>query len=432
MDIFGGKRFFVYGDGLSGRAARRAIKKLGGSANIYTDVNGAFCPPAEKKYDGAVISPGIRPTHAVYEYCSKRGIKTLSEIEIGFAASTVPIVGVTGTNGKTTVTRMIASMIGGTACGNIGYPVSTAALKKHKALVCELSSFQLHNAVISPKVAVITNIAADHLDWHGDMRDYCASKCNIANNMRGILVLGEDIPISALDSLKTEAQIVRCSTTRVCDGAYIDGGYFCYMGNRVCPIDYLRLPGAHNIKNALCAIAASKSMGADNGAILSALSAISPSPHRTESAGYACGKLWIDDSKGTNISASLAAIDATPGNICLILGGRGKGTDFNELFSALDGRVTEIVAMGETAPEILDCANRCEIKRQLTAVNCLADAVLVAARSNAETVLLSPACASFDEFKDYAQRGEKFKRAVIALAKSQKRRTQNPPTDRDE
>ncbi|MCH5155568.1 MAG: UDP-N-acetylmuramoyl-L-alanine--D-glutamate ligase [Clostridiales bacterium] len=421
MEILQGKRFFVYGNGLSGKAAARAIKRQGGKAKIFTDVCGRFVPP-DKDYDGAVISPGIRPTHAVYGYCAERGIPTIGEVEIGLTIAKNngrKTVGVTGTNGKTTVTKLIADMVGGVACGNIGYPVSSAALcKSTSPIVCELSSFQLHRAHIAPDVAVITNMASDHADWHGGIENYFAAKCNIAANMNGgYLVLGEDIPLRALETLKTDAQIVWCSTSRICDGAYIQDGYFQFKGNRVCPVDYLRLSGAHNIKNALCAIAAAKSLGADNASILKAMSGAVPSPHRNEKVGEFVGKLWIDDSKGTNVSACLAAVEQTVGSVCLILGGRGKATDFDELFCALNSRVVSVVAMGETAQAIRDSACKIKPKLNVTVVNGLSDAVRAAAAADGDTVLLSPACASFDEFKSYAQRGERFKAEVHALAK---------------
>ncbi|MCH5165451.1 MAG: UDP-N-acetylmuramoyl-L-alanine--D-glutamate ligase [Clostridiales bacterium] len=419
MGVFDGKRYFVYGNGVSGKSACRAIKKNGGKAKLFADDRGRFIAPRENHYDGAIISPGIKPTHAVYEYCKERAIPTLGEVEIGFEiAGERRIIGVTGTNGKTTVTRLIADMVGGVACGNIGYPISTAAMKTDKTLVCELSSFQLNKANISPDVAVITNIAPDHLDWHGSFENYCASKCNIAANMDGgYLVLGEDVPVGAISSLSTRAEIVRCSSSSMCDGAYIAGDYFCFMGKRVCPTDYLRLPGVHNVKNALCAIAAAMCAGADNSAVLSALSTIAPSPHRIEYVGRTCGKVWIDDSKGTNVSACLAAVAQTVGTVCLIAGGRGKATDFSELFENIDKRVIEVVAMGETSQAIRDSAASITPELKITVVNGLADAVRAAALSSAETVLLSPACASFDEFKSYAERGEKFQEEVKSLCK---------------
>ena len=420
MGIFDGKRYFVYGDGLSGRAAIGAIKKCGGRAKLYADADGRFCEPADKRYDGAVISPGIRPTHAVYEYCARRGIRPTGEAEIGFKIAEergMPTVGVTGTNGKTTVTNLIAAMTGGVACGNIGYPVSIAALKPQKPIVCELSSFQLYSSVVAPDVAVITNIASDHIDWHGTAAEYRACKCNIAAHMRGgYIVLGEDIPVGALETLDTKAQIVRCSTTNVCDGAYISGDNFYFMGKRVCPTDYLRLQGVHNVKNALCAIAAAMCMGASAGDVTAALSSAELSPHRIRDVGAACGKRWIDDSKGTNVAACLAAVAQTSGTVCLILGGRGKATDFSELFTAIDtARVTEVVAMGETAQAIRDSAAGIVPSLKLTVVNGLNEAVKVAAKSDAQTVLLSPACAAFDEFKSYAERGDRFAAAVKAI-----------------
>lgn len=419
MAIWNDKYFFIYGDGVSGRAALKAVKKNGGKAKIYSDRNGEFTVPTEREYIGGIISPGIKPTHPVYKYCKERGIRAMSEVDIGFSlVCSRKTVGITGTNGKTTTTKLVADMLGGVACGNIGYPVSAAALKTGGPIVCELSSFQLHTARIAPDVAVITNIASDHVDWHGGLEDYYNSKCNVANHMKsGVLVLGEDVPLAALEGLSTGATIVRCSTSGICDGAYLHDGYFMFEGKRVCPINYLRLPGVHNIKNALCAIAAAKSLGASNADILGALSTAELSPHRVQRVGVFGGKTWVDDSKGTNVSACLAAIAETTGSVCLIVGGRGKATDFGELFADLDSRVTEIVAMGETAQDIRNSCVEHAPELKITVVNGLKDAVRIADKSDARTVLLSPACASFDEFDNYAQRGERFKAEILALHK---------------
>lgn len=418
MKIFEGKRFFIYGDGISARAAYRAIAKNGGKAKIYTDRCGLFDTPPDRSYDGAVVSPGIKPTHNVYKFCAERNIRAFGEAEIGFSLAKCRSVGVTGTNGKTTTTRLIADMIGGTACGNIGYPVTAAADKERTALVCELSSFQLYNSVVTPDVAVIVNVAEDHLDWHGSAEEYYRCKCNIAANMAGgFLVIGDDVPIGALGSLRTKAEIIRCSADGAANcGAYVRDGYFWFDGKRVSPVDYLRLQGRHNLKNALCAVAAAKCMGADNDRILMALSSATLSPHRLENAGSALGKRWIDDSKSTNVSSCLAAVEATTGSLCLIVGGRDKGLDYKTLFCALDeSRIESVVAMGESAQLIRDGAAKSKCGIRVTVVDGLSDAVKAAAKSAADTVLLSPACASFDEFTDYKARGEKFRAEVKAL-----------------
>ncbi len=405
---------------MSGRSAMHAVKRRGAKVKIYSDNANGFCAPPERDYAMAVISPGIRPDHPVYGYCAARGIRTVGEAELGFRLAKCRTVGVTGTNGKTTVTSLIASMLGGTACGNIGYPITTAVDHEKNVLVCELSSFQLCSADISPNVAVITNISSDHIDWHGSAEEYYRCKCNIASHMRGgWLVLGEDITVGALKSLKTDAQIVRCSSTAAVDGAYIDDGYFKFCGERVCPVEYLRLQGSHNIKNALCAIAAAKCMGAENSDILKALSSAEAAPHRIAYIGTACGKRWIDDSKGTNISACLAAVDATEGTVCLIVGGRDKGLDYGELFSSLPPRVVDVIAMGESAHALHDSAVYCGFDRDVTVVDGLSSAVKAAAKSEAKAVLLSPACSSFDEFSNYASRGEKFRSEVRALKDKQ-------------
>lgn len=429
MNTFGGKRFLVYGAGVSGKAAARAIKRRGGKAIMRTDSGGRFVEPPQKHYDAAVISPGIKPSHPVYEYCAARGIDTMSELALGYSIFDGESVAVTGTNGKTTTVRLISAMTGGVACGNIGFPftsaVDAAAKKTSRSndandvgqkslLIAEASSFQLYRGGVSPKVAVITNIGIDHIDWHGSAEAYRASKCRIADSDKcEYLVLGEDVTVRALETLETSARILYTSTSRVVDGAYISNGYFMFCGEKICAVDYFRLRGAHNIKNALCAIAAAKCVGASNGKILSALATVEPEPHRLTDIGIYAGKRWIDDSKGTNVEACLAAVDSTVGTVCLIVGGRDKALDFDALFSRLDPRVVDIVAMGESAQTLRDVAAK--HGRKARVVSDLRGAVEAAAGSTAETVLLSPACASFDEFENYGARGAAFALAVKSL-----------------
>lgn len=413
MKSFDGKVFMVYGDGVSGRSAAAAIVRHGGQADVIKGDGDIFVAPPEKDYTAAIISPGIKPTHGIYTYCKAQGLPTAGEVDIGYMLSDAKKVGVTGTNGKTTVTRLIAAMTGGIACGNIGYPVSTAAEEKGKTLVCELSSFQLYGASVRSDVAVITNIGQDHLDWHGSAEEYYRCKCKIADGAE-VLILGEDIPIKALSTLKTNARIVRCVDGVPVDGAYTYGGWFYYFGERICEVDYLRLLGSHNVKNALCAIAAAKTLGADNGDIIAALSSAKPDPHRLDDLGKLSGKRYIDDSKSTNILSALAAVEATSGSICLILGGSDKNLDFDELFINLDKRVVSVVAMGLTAAKVEASAKKFGIKA--TVVPDLKAAVETASREEGDTVLLSPACASFDEFNNYGERGEAFKRLVRELS----------------
>lgn len=423
MGVLSGKRFFIYGNGISGKSAKKAIKKRGGLASVFSDKDGEFCAPPDRGYYSAVISPGIRKDHAVYEYCKARGIKTMGEAELGFTLTDKPIVGVTGTNGKTTVTRLTSKMLKCTACGNIGYPLTAAIDGNDDVLCCELSSFQLDGATnIVPRVAVITNIAPDHIDYHGSYEAYCRCKCNIASGMDedDYLVLGDDVPVGALSSLDTRANIVRCCADKTVDGAYVYRDNFWFMGERICSVDYLRLQGEHNIKNALCAIAAAKLMNADNRSIVSALSSVASEPHRIESVGTYDGKKWIDDSKSTNVQSTLAAVDYACGTVCLIIGGRNKGLEFDELFTAItDERMRDkivcVIAMGECAEDISRCGKKYGV--DVCSVEKLADAVTVASGSRAETVLLSPACASFDEFDGYGQRGEAFRAAVQALGR---------------
>lgn len=425
MKKFMGKRYLIYGDGISGRAAARAIRRNGGSVKYYSDENGKFCVPNDN-FDCCVVAPSIKLNHDIYSFCKEKNIPTTSEIEIGFSLCSRPIIGVTGTNGKTTVTRLIAAMIGGVACGNIGVPLCSVVDKANKYVVCELSSFQLSKSDIKPSVAVITNIDSDHIDWHGSEQEYQKAKLNIAKNLdcNDVLVLGEDIKTKSLHGLSTNANIIPCYSKGVIDGCYVDRGFFCYFGERVCRTDYLRLQGEHNVKNALCAIAVAKSLGVDNRDIIKGLSTATLDEHRIQSVGRACGKAWINDSKGTNVSASVAAIKTVDSgdSVCLIVGGRDKRTDFRSLFEQLPNSVIEVVAMGECANKIINAAKACDYDGTIITADGLRAAVEYAKNGNAKTVLLSPCCASFDEFKNYSERGKAFCKLVNKLRRRNEKR----------
>lgn len=415
MRIFDGYEALIYGKGESGLAAQTAIHNRGGKTVLLCD---PYTLPPAKHYDFAVISPGVRPDHPIYGYCAERGIRVIGEAELGFRlGKSKDIIAVTGTNGKTTVTRLLAAMLNACACGNIGFPICSAIDTDNNVLVCELSSFQLCKANISPKIAVITNIAADHLDYHGGIDEYVAAKLRIASGMKsGCLVLGDGIKVGDIAGLRTDAEIIYCSMTSPVKGAYLSDGYFCFFGERVCRLDYLKLRGNHNIQNALCAIAAAKAYGANNSAILDALVNVQSSPHRMSVVSEFGGKIWIDDSKSTNIASAKAAIAATSGSVCLIAGGRNKSLDMHDLFIDLDARVTTVIAMGESAEEIKAAAPQ-DCKVRVVVCDGLESAVRIAAECAEKTVLLSPCAASFDEFKNYAERGDKFALYIKRLKK---------------
>lgn len=386
-------------------------------------------PPVDG-FDLVVTSPGVPPRETVLVEARKRGIPVIGELELAFRFCRVPMVAVTGTNGKTTTTSLIGviaaldrpTLVG----GNIGVPLISRVedLPADALVVAEVSSFQLATTVtFRPAVAVVLNIVPDHLDWHGSMTAYVEAKARILANLTILdtLVVNYDDPGTQELGQGCPGRVLFFSTRRILEqGAFVAGGRIVFRQDGreedVAGVDCLTLPGNHNLANALAAVAAARAAGIPSEAVARGLAAFGGVRHRLETVAVHDNVRWVNDSKGTNPAAAITALASFPGPLILIAGGRNKGSDFGELAATVVQRVRFLVLLGEAAPEIAEAVGRLgEIPAQRVAD--LSEAVRVAAGTArpGDTVLLSPACASWDMFRNYEERGDEFCRLVRQL-----------------
>ena len=370
-----------------------------------------------------VASPGLDLSAPFFDEARKLEIPVIGDIELFARAADAPVLAITGSNGKSTVTRMVAAFLKASgrdarAGGNLG----PAALDLIQATppdfyVLELSSFQLESVqTLAPAVAALLNISADHIDRHGSIEAYVAAKARIFERCKIAIVNRDDARIRAL---RTNAMTISFGLDAPGkeqfgllekDGeSWLARGSLPLMRARDLP-----LIGQHNVANALAALAVASAAGAPAQAAAQALRNFRGLPHRMQRVAMVRGATWINDSKGTNVGATVAAIRGLAGNLVLIAGGEGKGADFSELADAATGRVHTAVLIGRDARLLGDkLENRCSV---IFAAS-MEDAVQRAAENchEGDTVLMSPACASFDMFRNFEERGDAFARAVRAL-----------------
>lgn len=421
MTEFMGKRVLIAGRGVSGLGAASALVRDGALFEIRDGA--ALDAPLEPDWDYVVLSPGIASGHPLVKRARDKKIPVISEIELGWRLNPAPVVAVTGTNGKTTTVGLIDEMLKSryktVLCGNVGYSYSRAAsVGGYERAVVELSSFQAETIDrFKPHVAVITNISPDHLDRHGDMETYAALKCKIAARQTAgdfLILSADDIPSALLGTLKGGGESLYFSVRGRVNGAYLSDDRFYFYDEYICGLNRLRLPGIHNVKNALAAIAAARLSGVEREAIVEVLSTFCPDRHRCEPVGTVKGVAFYDDSKATNIGAALCGIDCVSGSTALIAGGSDKGCAYDALFERLPEHVACVAAIGETADALLAAAKKTGFDR-IQKFKTLEGAVEACYKSGCKNVLLSPAAASFDMFSDYRDRGRAFVRAVEEL-----------------
>ena len=390
-------------------------------------------PPA----DLVVASPGVRPASRLMEAARSTGAPVISEIELANRISSAAWVAVTGTNGKTTTTALIAHVLREAGfpaepVGNYGPPAVRAAAETGPAgvLVAEVSSFQL--ALVErfhARVAVLLNITPDHIDYHGSLEAYAGAKARVfANLERGdAAVIDVDDAGSAPYAEVVEgtgADVYRVSRSVPQErGAYLEAGRL-MLADRgwihgLLHVDDVPIKGHHNVSNALAAAAAAHAIGADPDSISRGLASFVPIEHRLEPAGIVDGAEYFNDSKATNPDAVVKALTAFEDRpVILLLGGRNKGVDMRPLAQIAAAECCDVVLFGEAASELE--AAFAGLDARLTRVSGLADAV-ASARAIAgpgDVVLLSPGCASFDEFDDYTERGRRFKELVATMGEA--------------
>jgi UDP-N-acetylmuramoylalanine--D-glutamate ligase len=370
-----------------------------------------------------VLSPGVALDSALLEEAKGRRIEIVSDIDLFVAECAAPIIGVTGSNGKSTVASMLGSILNATdrktvVGGNIGTPALDLLDPSAEAYVLELSSFQLERSAPLPLAAsVILNISVDHLDRHGNMDAYAAAKARIYLSCDHAIVnrdepgLGRHVPagtdVTSFGlSVPGHGEFGLIATAR---GECIARG-----DDLLLATDELPLLGRHNVSNAMAAVALASAIGANAAAAAQALKRCRGLPHRMQPVGEFGGAVWIDDSKATNVGAALASIAGVPDPFVLIAGGDAKGASFGELADAVRGRECAAILLGQDAPALSRALQGiCDVR----VVDDMAGAVRAAARAvpKGGTVLLAPACSSLDMFDDFAARGDAFAAAVREL-----------------
>jgi UDP-N-acetylmuramoylalanine--D-glutamate ligase len=457
------ERVLVYGLGLSGRAAARLLLARGVSVLAVDDLPGTAAAdlgaePAFRLLDGAaaaalaaageggngaaawsgidgvVVSPGVPPQRPLLAAARRLGLPVLAEVELAFPFVDGPVVAITGTNGKSTTTALTGALLAAAGhpvevCGNIGEPLAGRVDgAPGRTFVVELSSFQIDGLdTFRPRAAAWLNLTEDHLDRYQGLAAYAASKRRLFRRQAAgdVAVLNADDPVThalAGDSAHLAAGVRRRLFSRlgpVADGCYLEDGSVLEASPGAAPRELFAaaavpLAGVQNLENAMAAALLAVALGAGPADLHRGLAAFRGLPHRMQRVAELDGVTWYDDSKGTNPAATSKSLEGfADAAVHLILGGRNKGADFAPLAGLVRRKARRVYLIGEAAAEIERAlAGAAPVERSAT----LAAAVRSAAGHAAagESVVLSPACASFDQFRNFAHRGEVFEREVRA------------------
>ena len=446
MDNIKGKKVLVVGAGRSGVEACRLLLRSGARPLLSDSKEREQWPEnalaLEKQgvelmcgrqfadkvdWQLAVVSPGVPPMIPLLNITRTAGVEVIGEIELAYRFSHAPFLGVTGTNGKTTTTSLLGFILEKAGLdvlvgGNIGAALAlSAASFRGDYIVAELFSFQLETcSTFKPHVGVHLNLTPDHLDRHGSMENYAAAKESmfLRQSADDFAVLNHDDPIVSSIAGKTAAQVLWLSLEQeLDDGMFFDGEAIRVreQGKTVYsfPCRDIFIKGRHNMQNAMAAALAAHAVGVDYAVIAKALADFPGVPHRLEFVCEKDGVTYVNDSKGTNPDSTYQALQAYAGPIVLLLGGYDKNADFSRLLPLIKEKVKLAVVYGATLPKIKSCLQENGFDR-FTAADGFRDAVAKAceAAEKGDVVMLSPACASWDEFDNFEQRGDLFKELV--------------------
>jgi UDP-N-acetylmuramoylalanine--D-glutamate ligase len=444
------KRVLVVGLGKSGIAAARFLKARGAQVTV-SDIRpagliselpalldagimvetGSHGILTFRRQDLIVVSPGVPSNTPELTTVRAMGIPIIGELELGSEFLQGQVVAITGSNGKTTTTTLIGEIFKASGKltlvgGNIGRPVvdMVAESTPETWSVLEVSSFQLETIqTFKARIALVLNITPDHLDRHGSFEAYAAAKTRITENQNSddFLILNAEDEPTKLVAAKTKAQIYWFSPRRqVKQGAFVHGESILFRAKEggdvepIMPVAEIPLAGAHNVENVLAAVCAARLAEVEAHVIREAVAAFHAVEHRLEFVRELNGVRWFNDSKATNVDATAKAIEAFPGGIWLILGGKDKDSNYSTLSPLLHARVRAVITIGSAAEKIeSQLAGVVKIERTGTMERAVAWARNEAKAG--DVVLLAPACASFDQFENYEHRGRVFKQLVGAL-----------------
>ena len=399
-------RYLVVGLARSGIAALEALRARGYDAAGVDKRHGQ--DGLDELDDAAVVvkSPGVPQEAEVIVEARRRGLTVMGELELAWRLLPNRFVAVTGTNGKTTTVELLGHILGERAvvAGNVGTALSSLEVDEDVIVVAEASSFQLEDTIaFAPEVAALINLGSDHLDRHGTLAAYREAK------LRAFVRQGPDQVAVLPDGLSAPggARRIRFGGAETAD-LRLAGGWLWWQGERLLAVDELRLRGAHNVQNAMAASAVALALDAGREEIVSGLRTFAGVPHRLEEVATHDGVLYVNDSKATNVESTIVALRAFPSGVRLILGGRGKGQDFSALRGLVAERCASVHLIGESAERIGEAIGTGERDGDL-------ERAVGHARSlgrPGDVVLLSPACASYDQYDDFEARGEHFRRIV--------------------
>ena len=433
----------VFGLGTTGMSVARYLKRKGIAARFVdtreeppgVDALGELDPDAEiilgktsdnllKNVSRIIVSPGVSDAEPLLEVARKAGIEIVSDIELFVQDADAPLVAVTGSNGKSTVTTLLSMMceasgVNGLAGANLGEPALD--LLEHDTpdfYILELSSFQLQRTATLPlKVAVLLNISPDHLDWHASEEEYRDAKYRILNEAESAVVDRDDE-----DAQEGLAKDVTCVTFALdipdedqFGLADDEGELFLARGDQLLlATSDIAMVGAHNQANALAALAAGELMGLQLSSMLQVLHEFPGLPHRMQHVARINGADFINDSKATNVGAAVASVESVPGLVVLIAGGQGKGGDFDTFAKKVCSKIRSAILFGEDAATLAEAIAGLAPTSKVADLHEAVRSAAVIAEAG-DTVLLAPACASFDQYPNYQARGDDFRNAVMEL-----------------
>ncbi|PLR80972.1 MULTISPECIES: UDP-N-acetylmuramoyl-L-alanine--D-glutamate ligase [Bacillus] len=380
----------------------------------------------DEGFELIVKNPGIPYRNPMISGAIERGIPVITEVELAYQISEAPFIGITGTNGKTTTTTLVFEMLEAgkkspLIAGNIGTVASGVAQKAtdNQTIVIELSSFQLMGIdTFKPKISILTNIYDAHLDYHGTREEYEQAKANIARNQtkEDYFIYNADQEKTAAIALETKASLVPFSIEKqLANGAYVKDGFIYFKGEEIMAVEDIALPGSHNLENILAAVAAAKLSSVDHKAIRQVLTIFTGVKHRLQFVESINGRSFFNDSKATNILAASKALSAFEAPVILLAGGLDRGNGFAEIVPYLTN-VKALITFGETSGKLQEAGRAAGIKI-IEGVDNVEKAVPVAYGLSApgDVILLSPACASWDQYKTFEVRGDIFINAVHKL-----------------
>lgn len=426
----------VYGYGVSGKSAVNCLVRLGRQVAVYADkyikvadgiVNrsGMSAINALEDVGLVVVSPSVELDCELLSLAKAKNIEIIGELELGYRNSLGDIIAITGTNGKTTCTELVTTMlknaqINSDYYGNIGVPFAENSfdVTEYKVAILEVSSFQLATTeLFCPKIGVCLNIGEDHLEYHKNMENYIECKLRIFKNQDesdyAVLNYDDDVVRNFAD--KINSNIYYFSLKSKVNGCYLQEGKVFFNEEYIIDAKDINIKGEHNIANSLACIVVCKILNMPTNIIVKTLKEFKLSAHRMQLINTINGVKYFDDSKSTNISSALSACKSMVGKTTLLLGGYDKGLDYKVLFDELPTAINTIICFGENKDKLIrDCSNK-DLATTIIKADSLEMAIDIASHIICENVLFSPATSSFDRFSSYVERGNFFREYVARL-----------------